>query len=285
MDVFVIRAGALGDSVLTLPLIRSINRELPGRKISVIGSYPMCALVKNSPSADFVYSIEEPSFSSFFTGGSLSPFWVRRLEKAEFVFDLIEDEVLLKNLKRVCPGRVFAVSGIGAGGHAADTILSVLAGAGIESEAFIPEVYIPQEDKDFAADFFKSKNLPGEKTAVIHPGSGSKKKNWPAEKFAAVARKLIEDLEMKIILSEGEADEAAAEGFMKHFREDEIVSVKNLPLKKLAAILEKCRLYTGNDSGVSHLAAAAGAPCVCVFGPTDPGIWSPRGGKSKGNFQ
>ena len=236
MDVFVIRAGALGDSVLTLPLIRSIAGELPGRRISVIGSYPMCALVKDSPFADFVYSIEEPSFGSFFTGGALSPVWVHRLEKAGLVFDLIDDEVLLKNLERVCPGRVFAVSGIGAGGHAADKISSVLAKARIGSASGIPEVYIPQKDKDFAANFFESKNLSKEKTAAIHPGSGSKKKNWPAEKFAAVARKLAEDLKMKIILSEGEADEDAAGDFMKHFREDEIVSVKNLPLQKIAAI-------------------------------------------------
>jgi ADP-heptose:LPS heptosyltransferase len=55
---------------------------------------------------------------------------------------------------------------------------------------------------------------------------------------------------------------------------------KGLTLLQLASVIEGCRFFIGNDSGVSHLAAAAGLPTVTIFGPTDEKVWSPRGAKT-----
>jgi len=52
---------------------------------------------------------------------------------------------------------------------------------------------------------------------------------------------------------------------------------KELPLPTLAAVLEAAGLFIGNDSGVTHIAAAVGIPTVAIFGPTDPTVWAPRG--------
>ena len=52
--------------------------------------------------------------------------------------------------------------------------------------------------------------------------------------------------------------------------------LKNLPLPELACVLQNCALFIGHDSGISHLAAAVGAPCLLLFGPTDPAIWAPQ---------
>jgi ADP-heptose:LPS heptosyltransferase len=57
--------------------------------------------------------------------------------------------------------------------------------------------------------------------------------------------------------------------------------VKNWRLGKLAALMTKSSLYLGNDSGISHLAAACGTPTVALFGPTDPHIWAPLGPRVK----
>jgi ADP-heptose:LPS heptosyltransferase len=53
--------------------------------------------------------------------------------------------------------------------------------------------------------------------------------------------------------------------------------LEGLSLPALAALLSMANLYIGNDSGVTHLAAATGAPVVAVFGPTNPVVWGPRG--------
>jgi len=63
---------------------------------------------------------------------------------------------------------------------------------------------------------------------------------------------------------------------MRQHMQDPIL-LHDLPLPLLAAILSRCRLYVGNDSGVTHLAAAVGVPTVAIFGPTDPDVWAPRG--------
>ena len=55
------------------------------------------------------------------------------------------------------------------------------------------------------------------------------------------------------------------------------IPLDNLPLDELAAILKQCDLYVGNDSGITHLAAAVGTPVVALFGPTDHQVWAPRG--------
>lgn len=54
-----------------------------------------------------------------------------------------------------------------------------------------------------------------------------------------------------------------------------------MALVELSRHLAAARLYLGNDSGVSHLAAAVGCPTVAVFGPTEPRVWAPRGARVK----
>jgi heptosyltransferase III len=99
--------------------------------------------------------------------------------------------------------------------------------------------------------------------AVIHPFSGSARKNWPLEKFRALARKL--ELSGPVAWCAG-ADDPPLPG-----------SVQIEDLWELACWLARARLYIGNDSGVTHLAAAVGTPVLALFGPTDPQVWAPRG--------
>ncbi|HXN47021.1 MAG TPA: glycosyltransferase family 9 protein [Bryobacteraceae bacterium] len=95
---------------------------------------------------------------------------------------------------------------------------------------------------------------------AIHPFSGSAKKNWPLERFSELARRL----DVPVRWSAGPEEPLEdAERFDS--------------LYDLACWLRSARLYIGNDSGITHLAAAVGTPVVALFGPTDPSIWAPRG--------
>jgi ADP-heptose:LPS heptosyltransferase len=99
--------------------------------------------------------------------------------------------------------------------------------------------------------------------AVIHPFSGSPRKNWPLEKFRALGGKL--EAAMPVKWCAGEEDPPLPDAM----RIDD--------LYELACWLAKARLYIGNDSGITHLAAAVGTPVLALFGPTDPDVWAPRG--------
>lgn len=112
----------------------------------------------------------------------------------------------------------------------------------------------------------------GQGFLAVHPGSGSPRKNWPVERFEALASALSPDRPW--LLVEGPAESEAC-GPLRQLAH--AVLARELPVRVLGAVLAQAGLYVGNDSGVSHLAAAYGAPTIALFGPTDPGLWSPVG--------
>jgi ADP-heptose:LPS heptosyltransferase len=107
---------------------------------------------------------------------------------------------------------------------------------------------------------------------ALHPGSGSPAKNWPAERFGALGAVLSPSRPW--LLVSGPADEAAAATLGT---EPDAVHARSLPARVLGALLAHAGLFVGHDSGVSHLAAAFGAPVLALFGPTDPAVWAPIG--------
>jgi heptosyltransferase-3 len=99
-------------------------------------------------------------------------------------------------------------------------------------------------------------------SAVIHPFAGSPKKRWPLERFQELAERLA--CIMPVEWCAGPEDELPG---ARRFED----------LYELACWLAAARLYIGNDSGPTHLAAAVGTPVVALFGPSDPVVWAPRG--------
>ncbi len=98
--------------------------------------------------------------------------------------------------------------------------------------------------------------------AVIHPFSGSPKKNWPLDRFREVAARF----DGPVYWTAGPEEELDG-------------ATRFDSLWDLAQWIAGAAVYIGNDSGISHLAAAAGVPVVVLFGPTDPNVWAPRGPK------
>jgi heptosyltransferase-2 len=109
----------------------------------------------------------------------------------------------------------------------------------------------------------------------LHSGSGSAAKNWPVEKWRQLAGQLLAaNPEVELAIIGGEADAAAVDA-LRGLAASRVVLWENLPLPELARRLAGARLYLGHDTGVSHLAAAAGVPSLLLFGPSNPGVWAP----------
>jgi len=98
--------------------------------------------------------------------------------------------------------------------------------------------------------------------AVIHPYSSSKSKNWPLERFDALAQRIERQMPVEWTAGPDEPLDRA-----RRFED----------LYELGCWLASAALFIGNDSGIAHLAAAVGTPVVVLFGPTDPAVWAPRG--------
>jgi len=111
---------------------------------------------------------------------------------------------------------------------------------------------------------------------AVHPGSGSPRKNWPPERFHEVGRVLSAGRPWLVTLG-------PAEGALRfpHAAGDGCVCAAALSLPALASLLSRAGLYVGNDSGVTHLAAALGIPTLALFGPTQPSTWGPLGERAR----
>ncbi len=136
----------------------------------------------------------------------------------------------------------------GYGMHAADFYLEQVRALSRSPSDGIPRIACPAGPGEFAA---------------IHPFSGSARKNWPLEKFRSLASKLERNMPVQWLAGE---DDPPLPG-----------AVRIADLYELGCWLARARLYVGNDSGISHLAAAVGTPVLALFGHTNPQVWAPRG--------
>ena len=119
------------------------------------------------------------------------------------------------------------------------------------------------------------------RVAVVHPGSGSRRKWWPAERWRATIGALVAD-GWAVRVLEGEADGAAVAAVVGDASVPDVWAgavtvVRGEGLGTVASRLANASAVITNDSGIAHLAAGVGAPVVAVFGPTDPAAWRPRG--------
>jgi heptosyltransferase-3 len=106
-------------------------------------------------------------------------------------------------------------------------------------------------------------------TAALHPGSGDTRKNWPLARFKELAQKLeAAGWAVRWVLGPLEEGLALPSGAQ---------TWREAPLGDVSAALRACKVFVGNDSGITHLAAACGCPTVALFGHTDAAVWAPRG--------
>lgn len=288
--VLVIRPGALGDTILALPAVRALRewvgpafaqgfeRQTPQAGLELVGYPRNMALAINPLHAGAGHSIDRALFSRLFsreTSPELRDFLGRYSHVVAWSRDnsgglraLLESSALPHVLATPFPAP-------DAGVHATDHLLHSLEIWGIAGACPTPKLVVPEAALAAASVFLESVGFrPGEFLG-IHPGSGSSLKNWPAQEFVGVAERAHRE-GIPVLVVEGEADANSVEGVLARLSFRPALA-SHLGVLVLAAVLARAGAYVGCDSGVSHLAAAAGAPTVVLFGSTDPRTWAPRG--------
>jgi heptosyltransferase-3 len=276
--ILVIRGGAIGDFILTLPALKALRDARPGAHIEILGYKNIAALAEHRFYAQAVRSIEYGPLASFFAKNSELP-----AELADYFasFDLIisylydPDGIFEMNLRRCgVENLIHGPAKIDKGKHAAEQLARPIREIGVPISDFAARLYPSSEDRHVAAKFL------GDDAGTIiafHPGSGSEKKNWPLENWIDLGNHLLsqKDFSGLIMIVCGEADEDQITQLESIWANRRVRFARSLPLPHVAALLENA-IFVGQDSGISHLAAAAGAKCILLFGPTDPEVWAPR---------
>ena len=147
----------------------------------------------------------------------------------------------------------------------------------------IPRTQVfPQADAaDSVSRILAEKRIaPGEPYAVLQPGARLETMRWPSEKFAAIARWLLEAHGIASVVNLGPRDEEIA-ALVRSEMHDSAVILETLDARQLIALLAGARIFVGNDSGPAHIAAAAERACVVIFGGTSPVQWSPWQAESR----
>jgi len=237
--LLIVRACAVGDFILNLPALRALAGRHPGARFTLVGYPEKLECARLFISVETIESIETARWSRLFAGPQ--KFVAARGFDAAYVW--MKDATYAENLRQSGVPKVLHASPFPVGDalvHAADHLLATL---GLDSP----------EPPDFWA--------PSSERILVHPGSGSPTKCWP------YFRDLIAGLPEATVLL----------GPLESSFQTTAPLLKGLGLLEAAEEIRRCRLFIGNDSGITHLAAYLGCPTIALFGPTDPRVWGPVG--------
>lgn len=269
--ITVFKGGALGDFLLTLPVLAALRACFLESRLRLVTAPQRSFLVE--PFGYNIFDSGRREWAGLFDP-SAAEVKLRELLADEDLLIVFSESPLaplpfLKPSSRPISLPSFPPPGERV--HVTDFLFQRLREAGISLP--VPSVFSLQPSALSSVSF----SLQSSAFFVLHPSSGSPRKNWPAENFAAVARGLREGRGLTPVILGGEADGETLAELRRIVGEKDAIFIENAPLDEVAAILSRAAVYIGNDSGITHLAAMLGVPTVALFGPTDPRVWGPRG--------
>jgi ADP-heptose:LPS heptosyltransferase len=263
--ILVLRGGAIGDFIVTVPALQALRDRWPDGHIEIIGYPHVARLAEAAGLVNKVRSLDEASVARYFVEDAI----VREDDREYFSsFDIVVNYLhdpggfLNDNLKRFGVKILIAASPMVAGRHAVDHFIEPLQALAIYEDIAIPMLRFPNV-------------APKEPWVAIHPGSGGKQKCWPIQNFIELAGQIRRETEFEPVIITGEAEREYIKSLDDHVQT--FRRIHNLSLVELAGQLTGASCYIGNDGGVTHLAAALGVPTIALFGPSNPDLWSPRG--------
>lgn len=284
MEILLLHPGALGDIILSLPAIALLRNRFPSARITIAGNVDYLTPIV-SGYAERVVSISTLPLHHLYVAGALPSdelhFWNS--------FDRIvswtgaEDPEFVTKIKQIHPkacvagwkpqpgemrhvSRVFACSlGFASSPHESLEPAHILIDPALRNEGLRYLVRHGWNEQ--------------EPLAALHPGAGGTEKRWPLSRFVRLARNLVLQERQKLLIIEGPAETGLAREIEQRLPEGKAVCAESVSLDLLAAVIERCRIFIGNDSGIAHLAAALNVPCVVLFGPSLPQHWAPLGKK------
>ena len=273
--ILVIRGGAIGDFILTLPAIAALRRQFPDAHLEVLGYPHIAQLALAGGLVDRVQSIEARALAGFFArGGELAEDLADYFSEFDLILSYLYDpDGIFKTNVGLCTGAQFLVgphrAKEAARLHAAKVYLQPLERLAIFDADPVPRLELSPRSP--AINYRRSAiNL-----LALHPGSGSESKNWPEAKWAELLEHLMSATEFDLLLVGGEAEGERLQRLAAGLPPGGRQVAQSLPLADLAHRLAGCRAFVGHDSGISHLAAALGLPGLVLWGDTVEAVWRP----------
>jgi len=287
----------IGDAVMTMPALRSLRKELPRAKISLLVKPWVAPLFENNPFIDelIIYEDKYKGISGKFR---LSSILKRKKFCSSILFQNAFDAAWIAFLSGI-PRRIgykrdmrgflltdsIPFNNDDRKMHHTDYYLNILRQTGIDAEFSIPYLYLSPNERINARNILQGLKRP---VVGINPGAtyGSTKR-WLPKKFAEVVKKIITELSGSVVIFGGKSETEIAEEILSKFQissrrllrdKFQISNMAGLTnLRELSALISECDVFLTNDSGPMHIAYAVRTPLVAIFGSTDPELTGPLG--------
>ncbi len=273
--ILVIRGGAIGDFILTLPALAALRRQFPRAHLEVLGYPHIAQLALAGGLVDRVQSIEARALAGFFArNGELAEELTEYFSEFDVVISYLYDpdrifqtNVASCSTAQFIPGphRPDETAGL----HASKTFLQPLERLAIFDADAVPRLSLGK------GPFRENCTVIENRWLAVHPGSGSERKNWPLAKWEELFCHLIANTDFKLLLVGGEAEGAQLGRLASLLPSGRLEVARSVPLNELAGRLASCSAFIGHDSGISHLAAAVGLPGLILWGDKPEVVWRP----------
>jgi len=279
----IVHQGALGDFLLALPVFEGLHRLYPEAPIDFCSRLEYVSILRTKSYIGRVYSADSSSLASLYhdqlwQATRVATYFLEA--RAIFLFGQGSSRILASRLSQLVNCELHWLQSFPVSGRNRPVtwfLLDQLREQGLKVEYMMPQIDPLPREKRIVQEWMISAGWDRKpKPIIIHPGSGGRKKIWPLNKWWSLLEWLCTEYDHPLLMVLGEADQylgpfaAAAKKLGVHLLE-------NIPLQRLTAFLDEGEMYVGNDSGVSHLAAAVGIPTIAIFGPTRPEVWAPQG--------
>lgn len=289
-QILIVRTDRIGDVVLSLPMVTALRAWDRALSISFLVRTYTRELVEGAPGITGVLTSD--------TGSVPKPFWtlLRELRQARFDAAVIASPTFRMALavrlagirvrvgtgyrwysflfnRRVYEHRKTALK------HEAEFNVSLLGALGVPvPHSPRPVLAIPARAREAALAVRRAKGFaPRDRVVILHPGSGGSARDWRAENFGRLARRLAEE-GAAVLITGGRGDEPLVERVCAAAQLPLETSVGTMDLMTLAALLESASLFVSNSTGPLHIAAAVGTPVIAFYPPIiqcSPRRWGP----------
>jgi ADP-heptose:LPS heptosyltransferase len=268
--------------VLSTAALKSLRRIYPQAKITVVASENNNQIIVNNPNVDtilihrgFLWFLKEMRKRAFDL--AVDPFNTYELKPAFLAF--ISGARYRVGFEEAGREIFFNVKGpsLHPVKHLIEHLHELIGCLGVAVNGCEPELFVTDEEINWAIETLSGLRINRSKpTVAIHPGGYYESQRWPAEKYGLVARELLEEFGVNVLVFCGPREKHLARKILD-ISGDNAVAVSDVSVRQLMAIMSRCKLFLGNNSGPLHVSAALGIPTVSLIGPTIVPLWLPWG--------
>ena len=277
----------VGDILMALPAVQALRRHLPATRFVAMARTAHVELASRIAAFDQVVPAPPPAGRRRLRAwqAAVESLRAERLQAAVLLAPSLESALTARaagipvRIGHATDRRGLLLThrvAADPGQHRTDGFLALAAALGAAPAPESAALSFQPPERAYADDLFRQAGIAGEERPVlVNPAAAKTPRAWSAQRFCRLAETIAERGAGVPVLVHHHAPFDPPAGWPAH---PSIHLVSGATLVQLGAVIERCRLYVGNDSGPMHVAAALGLPTVGIYGPSTPDHTSPRGG-------